>query len=1036
MTPAMASEPASTFQELILRLQAFWGDYGCVLAQPFDIEKGAGTYSPHTFLRAIGPEPWNVAYVEPSRRPTDGRYGENPNRLYRHHQFQVLLKPSPDDLQGLYLASLAAVGIHPKDHDIRFVEDNWESPTLGAWGLGWEVWCDGMELTQFTYFQQCGGIECRPVAGELTYGLERIAMYLQGVDDVYDLRYAPGVAYREVFHQDEVQYSKYSFEELDVELTSETYEKNERECSRLVDVGLVVPAYDHLLKSAHAFNTLDAHGAISVTDRQGYILRIRDLAKACAEGYLSLRESLGFPLGRADAPPPAPSVPVAAIELSPEPRTRDLFVEVGTEELPAGEVMAAVQALRDNIVSALTELRLSFGEIRTFATPRRLTVALADVQDRQLDRTVEVAGPPVKAAYRDGEPTKAAVGFAKGQGVDVSELVQRETPKGAYLYAIREEKGRAAGELLGPAITEAIAGINFKRSMRWGARVESFGRPVVWLVALLGDTVLPARFGDVLAGRESRGHRFLAPERFEVSSVEQYRAALEERFVIADVSERRARVLDGARRCASIGGGRLRERPELIDEIAQLVEYPVPHLVSFDSKFLAVPAEVLISEMEQHQRYLPVLDEEGRLLPSFVVVANTKVDDVAASTAGYRRVLTARFEDGAFFFEEDRKVPLFDRVPRLATVRFQRDLGSMHDKLDRVAQLALWLAGALSSQLVEVDGSLMAPGELLEFASGPEPSEPALRFPWALARAAYLSKADLTTQMVYEFPELQGVMGRHYAILEGQPPAIAEAIEEHYLPKGADDRMPSGTLGALIGLADRLDTLVGVFSVGKGPTGSADPFGLRRAALTSLAILRAKGWNLAFGDAIDEALRLVSGRAKKDPDVVRSEVKSFVRARMKAYLTQSSIPAESAEAVLAAGFDDLIETEARGRALAEIQTTAEFAPVAVTFKRVGNILKGQNVEAATVDPSLFQHESEGALFAANAEISARVGQAVEQKDFATAFRQLGALQSAVDRFFEDVMVLADDETLRLNRVALVAETARIFAPIADLSQLS
>jgi len=288
--------PAETFQELIIRLQEFWAAYGCVIAQPMDSEKGAGTYNPHTFLRTLGPEPWKVAYVEPSRRPTDGRYGENPNRLYRHHQYQVILKPSPKDVQQLYLDSMAAIGIHHDDHDIRFVEDNWESPTLGAWGLGWEVWVDGMELTQFTYFQQVGGFECNPVSAELTYGLERIAMYLQAVDNVYDLAYAPGITYGEVFHQDEVEYSRFSFEELDVPMYVHLFESYETECNRLAEKGLVVPAYDHLLKAAHAFNSLDARGAISVTERQAYILRIRTIAKACAEQYLLQREEMGYPL--------------------------------------------------------------------------------------------------------------------------------------------------------------------------------------------------------------------------------------------------------------------------------------------------------------------------------------------------------------------------------------------------------------------------------------------------------------------------------------------------------------------------------------------------------------------------------------------------------------------------------------------------------------------------------------------------------------------------------------------------------------------
>jgi glycyl-tRNA synthetase alpha chain len=292
---ARAQAP-QTFTELILRLQNFWSAQGCALLQGYDQEVGAGTMNPATFLRVLGPETWNVAYVEPSRRPSDGRYGENPNRLYQHHQYQVVLKPSPPDTQGIYLQSLAAIGIHPDEHDLRFVEDDWESPTLGAWGLGWEVWCDGMEITQFTYFQQAGGFECRPVAAELTYGLERIAMYLQNKDNVYDLAFAPGLSYREVFHQNEVEMSRYSLQASDPNQLFALFTSYEAECRRLLGEKLPLPAYDYALKCSHTFNNLDARGAISVTERAGYIGRVRNLARGCAEAFLASREALGFPL--------------------------------------------------------------------------------------------------------------------------------------------------------------------------------------------------------------------------------------------------------------------------------------------------------------------------------------------------------------------------------------------------------------------------------------------------------------------------------------------------------------------------------------------------------------------------------------------------------------------------------------------------------------------------------------------------------------------------------------------------------------------
>ena len=285
-----------TFQELILALQNYWAKRGCIIQQPYDTEKGAGTFHPATFLRALGPEPWNVAYVEPSRRPTDGRYGENPNRLQHYYQFQVILKPSPMNIQDLYLDSLKSFGIDPAKHDIRFVEDDWESPTLGAWGLGWEVWLDGMEITQFTYFQQCGGIDLKPIPGELTYGIERIAMYIQGVDNVYDLDWGGGIKYGDVHHQTEVEFSTYNFEEADTGMMLQLFDMFEKECIRLVGKALVFPAYDYVLKCSHAFNMLDARGAISVTERAHYIGRVRNLSKLCAEAYVAQREKMGFPL--------------------------------------------------------------------------------------------------------------------------------------------------------------------------------------------------------------------------------------------------------------------------------------------------------------------------------------------------------------------------------------------------------------------------------------------------------------------------------------------------------------------------------------------------------------------------------------------------------------------------------------------------------------------------------------------------------------------------------------------------------------------
>ena len=1014
-------EPAKTFTEMILRLQRFWADEGCVITQPGDNEKGAGTFNANTFLRALGPEPWKVAYVEPSRRPTDGRYGDNPNRLYKHHQYQVVLKPSPKDVQALYLRSMAAIGIDAGAHDIRFVEDNWESPTLGAWGLGWEVWVDGMELTQFTYFQQVGGFECKPVSAELTYGLERIAMYLQGVDNVYDLVYAPGISYREIHHQDEVEYSKFSFEVLDVPLYRSLFESFEKECSRLADEALVVPAYDHLLKAGHAFNSLDARGAISVTERQGYILRVRALAKRCAEVYLAQRETLGFPMLPKAPPPVAAAPPVAASGSGPEVAA-ELLIEIGSEEIPAGEVATAVASLRDQLVLALDEHRLGHGPVTTYATPRRLTVVVEAVQGRQDDLTKEVSGPPVKFAFKDGEPTKAAVGFAKGLGLTVDQLGRTQTAKGEYLCAVVQEKGRSAAELLTPLLPELIAKIPFRKTMRWGAGEATFVRPIQWIVALLGDRVLPFTYGDVTAGRQSQGHRFAAPEPFDVTSAQQYRSAMADKHVVLDVGQRRQQIVDVATQLASSVNGVLRSDDPLIDEVVMLVEQPVAMLCEFDASYLEIPQEVLISEMREHQRYLSIVDAAGKLMPYFVVIANSAVEDEVVVKGGYLRVLTARFADGAFFYTEDQKRKSVDRVEALESVQFHRALGSVRDKVERSVHMAFWCAQRLGL----VDAVPADTWALARDGGG--------GFAWSLARAGWLMKTDLVTRMVYEFPDLQGVMGHAYAKIDGEPAEVAAAIEAHYLPRGAGDDLPEGDLGALLGLGERLDTIAGIFSVGKGPTGTADPFGLRRAALAIINVLRARGWHLSIDDAVAAAVEGIGEKRKKDAGQVSEEIREFFRGRLRGVITGRGVPSDVAEAVLVAGYDDMVDAANRAEALASLRSKPEFEPIAVAFKRVANILKGQS--PAPVDPEVLTDDAERALLSATRTVAATLAGLVEARDFDGAFGAIAELRPSVDAFFDAVMVMDSDPAVRARRVAIVGQVHQIFAPLADFTKLS
>src|SRR5262245_54700807 len=482
--------PPRTFQELIFALQRYWSDQGCVILQPADMEMGAGTFHTATFLRAIGPEPWSAAYVQPSRRPKDGRYGENPNRLQHFYQYQVVMKPSPGKFQEIYLGSLQdALGIDPRKNDIRFVGDGWGLPTLGGSGLGLGVWLNGMEITQFTYFQQVGGLECKPVLGELTYGLERLAMYLQGKESVFDLVWVDGVTYGDVYHQNEVEQSKYNFELANTEMLFQHFGQFESEAKRLMQAQCVLPAYEMVLKCSHTFNLLDARGAISTTERAAYIGRVRNLARSVAQSYYESREKLGFPMAK---PQPATRKKARAgakanKKMGKTGRTETLLVELLTEELPPKALSLLAKVFADEVANALVraQLKQPASDCRGLSTPRRIAVLAPDVQAVAQDRKSEIDGPSTKA------PPEAVAGFAKKHGIDVKALGSRETPKGTVYVAHVTLKGAVLDAVLAEIVREAVRKLPIPKTMRWGDGEAQFVRPVHGLVMLHGSRVVP-----------------------------------------------------------------------------------------------------------------------------------------------------------------------------------------------------------------------------------------------------------------------------------------------------------------------------------------------------------------------------------------------------------------------------------------------------------------------------------------------------------------------------------------------------------------
>ena len=687
----------------------------------------------------------------------------------------------------------------------------------------------------------------------------------------------------------------------------------------------------------------------------------------------------------------------------------DLLLEIGTEEIPAAFFPRCLADLASRIREGLEEARLEHGEVRTYGTPRRLAVLVREVSDAQEDREEEEIGPPVRVAFdAEGRPTQAAERFAQKVGVPLEALERRQTPKGEYLAARVAVKGRPAAELLPDIFVEAIRSIPWKKSMRWGRVQEAFARPIHWILARHGESIVEFSFAGVRSGGTTRGHRFLANREIEIPAPAAYVERLREAEVIVDPAERRETILRLARETAARAGGRLQEDEALVDEITWLVELPVPVLGSFDPAFLDLPREVLVSEMREHQKYLAITTESGdRLLPAFVGIANTRVRDPEVVRRGYERVLRARLSDARFFFDEDRKVPLAERVGQLDRVTFQQKLGSVGDKVRRIRALALHLAERLA-----LSADRRAHAE----------------------RAAELCKADLVTGMVGEFPDLQGVMGREYARASGEPEEVAVAIFEHYLPRGQHDQLPGTNAGAVVGIADRIDTIVGIFGIGKPPTGTADPFGLRRACLGIVRIALEKGYRFSLGELVDRALDQLADRITLARDEVRAQVLDFFAGRLRSHFSES-YPVELVDAVLAAGFDDLPQTQARLAAVAAHLGDESFRALAEGFSRTNIVEKAPGFVPGPVDVALFQADAERALHQAFVQVRERVAESLQSGDFSRVVKVFTELREPLDRFFTEVMVMVDDPALRENRLRLLHEIRSLFGRVADFGRM-
>jgi len=691
---------------------------------------------------------------------------------------------------------------------------------------------------------------------------------------------------------------------------------------------------------------------------------------------------------------------------------KTLLIEIVSEEIPAGYIDPALSAMKTLMAEKLSQGRVEHGAMETFGTPRRLALFVQDVAEKQKSITKEVVGPPARAAFdADGKPTRAAEGFANSQGVSLKHLTTKMTDKGEYVCVKKRERARATSKLLQTIIPEMINEIPFPKSMRWSDLKLVFTRPIHGVLALFGSRVIAFKMENIRSGRCTVGHRFMHPKGISISDPSEYVSALRSAYVLVDVEERKKMVREKIAQAARQLGGDVISDDELLRTVNHLVEYVAVSAGTFDKSFLQVPRDVLITAMREHQKYFAVVGPDQQLLPCFIAVNNTPAEDIDVVTSGHERVLRARLDDARFFYEVDAKKPLHEIVNRLEGVLFQAKLGTMFEKVSRVQKLAEHLADLTAPEVRD-----------------------------AASRAAWLCKADLTTQMVNEFPKLQGVMGRIYARLSGESKTAAQAIEEHYLPTHAGGALPETVPGSLVSIADKLDTICGCFSVGLIPSGTSDPYALRRQAVGIIHIMLSQAFSVSLRGLIDRSLELLDNKISGERSEIAGQVLTFFQHRMEHLLAEEGFSKDVIAAVVSVSLDDIPAVRKRTKALEALKAKPDFQPLAIAFKRVANIIKqakqrGDEIGLKT-DTGLFEEGCEQTLYDTVKQVKEAVSGYLEVGAFDRALLTVASLKEPVDAFFDGVMVLTDDERVKKNRLALLGEIADLFSNFADFSKIS
>jgi len=700
----------------------------------------------------------------------------------------------------------------------------------------------------------------------------------------------------------------------------------------------------------------------------------------------------------------------------------NLLLEIGAEEIPAGYIEPALKALSSALLQKMSQARIDCGGIKLYGTPRRLAVKVENVAARQKSIKMEITGPPSRVGFDEkSRPTIAAKKFAEKVGVPLSKITVKETKKGSYLCAKKSERGVSSRKLLSSILPEVILSTPFPKTMRWADLSIAFARPIYSIVALLGNKIVSFTIENIKSGRYTYGHSFMNPARVKLNNSNDYVETMRSVNVLVDIKQRRKFVEREIIKSAQSAGGKVLPDEGLLDTVTNLVEYPVPVVGKFETKFLGLPSEILITAMREHQKYFAVIDKKGKLMPCFIAVNNTITKDMGLVATGHERVIRARLADAQFFYDSDIEVSNEKRVEKLNGVLFQAKLGSMYEKIMRVRSIAESIAESVDSGLKLNKG------------------EPDLKM--QAARAARLCKADLVSQVVGEFPKLQGVMGRVYAAIAGELPTVSIAIEEHYRPTRSGGALPETMTGAVLSIADKIDSICGCFSVGLIPTGASDPYALRRQGIGIIQIINDKGFSFSIKSIIEKSLNLFSAKGIKVKGDVDEKIHTFLKNRMARLLAEQGYSKDAIAAVISASADNVPDVTNRTVALERLKAEEDFEPLAITFKRVVNIIKKSgNIKTAgrtgEVNEKLFEHESESALLSAYNKVERNVSEKMSQGFFDQALLDIASLRDVVDAFFDGVMVMAENKKIQNNRLALLGRIAALFGKFADFSKIS